>query len=465
MKKILLMALFALIATQTHGMEKQTPSKTTDEALSYKWIAENTKACPSCQARIEKVAGGCLHMTCRKCSHSFCWSCLKEFENNQSCQQYMYSKKCLNAMPPLIQACIANDTNRIKELLLDPDIDVNAEDDEYSPLGLAAANGNLEIFKLLVGHGAIIHNGSCLKPGILAIAARCNNDNVDLIEFIIQQGGKVYTEQYSPLSCAVLKGNEKICIALLKHVSHDPKQEFYATTDALFKLISQKNNSTTHIARMLINKGANVHLVNGAQMTLLMIAAVAQKVDLCKLLLESGANLYAQSATNKTVFNIIRPSEKINLLLNQAKDRSQALFQAIEQNNTQAITEIVKPLNVTNLPNPEGITPLRRTIELGNIDMCKELLKCGANPCLKDSNNLTAFDHASLNEQDGMLELLHVYTKGTLKNRCLRAIIEANEGDSDKIFSDRATKAHLNLLPSFIEIAEMKNDEDTHENN
>ena len=43
------------------------------------WIMENSKKCPGCSYQIEKNRG-CDHMTCIKCRHEFCWSCLADFQ-------------------------------------------------------------------------------------------------------------------------------------------------------------------------------------------------------------------------------------------------------------------------------------------------------------------------------------------------------------------------------------------------
>lgn len=52
--------------------------KTTDiEAKD--WILHHTKPCPKCDSKIEKN-GGCMHMTCRKCLHEFCWICGGDFK-------------------------------------------------------------------------------------------------------------------------------------------------------------------------------------------------------------------------------------------------------------------------------------------------------------------------------------------------------------------------------------------------
>uniref|UniRef100_S4RM68 Cullin 9 n=1 Tax=Petromyzon marinus TaxID=7757 RepID=S4RM68_PETMA len=49
------------------------------EALSKHLAKLISKRCPSCQAQIEKNEG-CLHMTCAKCNHGFCWRCLKPWK-------------------------------------------------------------------------------------------------------------------------------------------------------------------------------------------------------------------------------------------------------------------------------------------------------------------------------------------------------------------------------------------------
>lgn len=46
---------------------------------SRQWIMQNSKKCPQCPYRIEKNQG-CDHMTCIKCRHEFCWSCLADYQ-------------------------------------------------------------------------------------------------------------------------------------------------------------------------------------------------------------------------------------------------------------------------------------------------------------------------------------------------------------------------------------------------
>jgi len=57
------------------------------EKMSEIWIKNNTKKCPQCSVDIEKNQG-CMHMTCRKCKHEFCWICMGNWKGHQSCNAY-----------------------------------------------------------------------------------------------------------------------------------------------------------------------------------------------------------------------------------------------------------------------------------------------------------------------------------------------------------------------------------------
>uniref|UniRef100_A0A6B2L1I9 RBR-type E3 ubiquitin transferase n=1 Tax=Arcella intermedia TaxID=1963864 RepID=A0A6B2L1I9_9EUKA len=60
--------------------------KAADESENVQWITANTKKCTRCQSHIEKN-GGCMHMTCRKCGHEFCWLCRKDWKGHSACNK------------------------------------------------------------------------------------------------------------------------------------------------------------------------------------------------------------------------------------------------------------------------------------------------------------------------------------------------------------------------------------------
>lgn len=63
-----------------------------NEEETKRWLDENTKRCPNCGANINKN-GGCNHMTCKNCTHEFCWLCMEKytpnhFSSTSKCKQF-----------------------------------------------------------------------------------------------------------------------------------------------------------------------------------------------------------------------------------------------------------------------------------------------------------------------------------------------------------------------------------------
>ncbi|GAM20611.1 hypothetical protein SAMD00019534_037860, partial [Acytostelium subglobosum LB1] len=61
--------------------------KNEDDSETANWIQTHTQDCPKCHSAIEKN-GGCNHMTCKKCTHEFCWICMGDWKGHSSCNSY-----------------------------------------------------------------------------------------------------------------------------------------------------------------------------------------------------------------------------------------------------------------------------------------------------------------------------------------------------------------------------------------
>ncbi len=58
--------------------------KFSSESDNLLFIRAHTRMCPKCRSPIEKN-GGCMHMTCRKCKHEFCWICFADWRSHKAC--------------------------------------------------------------------------------------------------------------------------------------------------------------------------------------------------------------------------------------------------------------------------------------------------------------------------------------------------------------------------------------------
>ena len=72
------------IGMEKHKMTVAGEITGANDLASEIWLRANTKNCPKCKVKIQKN-DGCNHMTCKHCTHEFCWICMgpwKEHGNN-----------------------------------------------------------------------------------------------------------------------------------------------------------------------------------------------------------------------------------------------------------------------------------------------------------------------------------------------------------------------------------------------
>jgi len=77
-------------APATCEQNKLWMAKCRDDSETHHWIYANTQDCPKCKSAIEKN-GGCNHMTCKVCSHEYCWVCKRDWKGHSdyySCNKF-----------------------------------------------------------------------------------------------------------------------------------------------------------------------------------------------------------------------------------------------------------------------------------------------------------------------------------------------------------------------------------------
>lgn len=67
-------------------MLKEWAKVKAEDFEAHDWILRHTKPCPGCKINIQKQ-GGCMHMTCSKCRHEFCWTCMGRWAHHHVCNK------------------------------------------------------------------------------------------------------------------------------------------------------------------------------------------------------------------------------------------------------------------------------------------------------------------------------------------------------------------------------------------
>jgi ankyrin repeat protein len=294
-------------------------------------------------------------------------------------------------------------------------------------------------------------------------------------------GGYTHHHNISPLSLAIRKRLTPL-IKILLEAGANPNAEYpyYSNRSGsrpLCILEGAVKDGTQKAVALLLAYCGDLTEPNKHVHTALILAIQHGNYGAVSELIKAGANIWIKATeddigkelANKDALTVAREKgyQDIIQILKEYKRLTKLLFRAIETENEQkpiAYGLSIHPYLLNN-PNKKGITPLICAIQNGKFEICRLLLKKGALTHLRDNNGLTAFDHANAHEQPEILELLQLYAKDTLKNRCLRTIIEADESESAKIFDERTTEAQLSVLPSFVEIVEIEKNGNTHENN
>ena len=166
---------------------------------------------------------------------------------------------------PLIRAAMNNDLNGVKELLANG-VDVNVIDKDYrmTALGMATANGNIEMVQFLLWAGADVD-------------AKDGKGQTALMNLGVRSTAEV--------AKALLMARAKV----------DIQDE---DGDTALMIVAAEYN--LDLLPALLNAGASVHARNEEGQTALMLAARAGLIDNVKTLITAGANVHERDINGWT---------------------------------------------------------------------------------------------------------------------------------------------------------------------
>ncbi len=251
------------------------------------------------------------------------------------------------------------------------------------PLVRAARNGNLEIVKLLVEHGATIDIGK-ERGERTALIEAAGQGHVDVVKFLLEKGADVNARGngLTPLLLASAWGN----------------------------LPAGPPGDKTKTIYVLLENGADVNVQDESWLktgrTPLMYAVLQGDAALVEALLAKGARKDLKNKEGDTALSLAKKAklEYITQLLESSTAAGSAkpvdpavdpLFIAIKEGRPEAVKALIaKGVNV-NLRTETGSTPLMYAADRNQLAIVRILLSSGADVNAKNGVNNTALIYAS----------------------------------------------------------------------
>ena len=216
-----------------------------------------------------------------------------------------------------------------------------------TPLGRAAALGNLETAKLLIHGGAkvqaldsigypalfhatkvemaklLIDNGAPIAfvahdSGSTPMSCFIEASNAELLSYLLDKGAQVNPRgagAFSPLmlACSILKPEEGKCINIMSILLERGALVNQQQKDSGTALMVVCHGALERVKRveLLLAKGANLDLANAKGQTALMLATVKGHSEIVKVLLAKGANCELQDTEGETALMLASAATEV----------------------------------------------------------------------------------------------------------------------------------------------------------
>ncbi len=181
----------------------------------------------------------------------------------------------------LLKSIEDNNQNAV-QLFLSCGVDLEVRDERnWTPLMVAAFNGNLEFAKLLIQCGARVSPRD--KNGYTPLHWAAYNGHIDLVKMLLEKGAEPDNPSqfgWTALMQAATRGHLLTCAYLIFRGA-DVNQ---ATTDGWTSLHKAANNGHTEIVKLLLEKGANRYAKYQDGNTAIDLAIKAGHLDIVDML-------------------------------------------------------------------------------------------------------------------------------------------------------------------------------------
>ena len=172
---------------------------------------------------------------------------------------------------PLLYAAKAGDAEALKTLVKAQEVFLDYQDEEgFSAAMLAAVNGHVEAFRVLVYAGADVKLFNRSGDTVVSLSEKSGNlDMIEkvMLEYALEKDNRSMAGLFYALHCAARRGDVKA-------------------------------------VKLLSGKGYGLDVPDGDGYTPLMLAAIEGHGKMCEFLIKHGANCYAKNGRGKTLLDV-----------------------------------------------------------------------------------------------------------------------------------------------------------------
>jgi ankyrin repeat protein len=299
-------------------------------------------------------------------------------------------------------------------------VDVNTTESAagMTPLGIAAARGNLELAHLLLAADADIEPVN--DAGLTALATGVANGHLELVQLLLDAGADaaiVDKRGNNLLHHAVDAGNADIVALLLEQdgIDINRARDQYGSTP----LIMAARDNNVVMAQLLMDHGADLEVGDDWNDTPVNIAAYRGSLDVLKLLVARGA---ATNVVNTQGVEALEHSQNQNhaeveaylLSLQQAayadmtqEEKDEALLTAVRSDDAAMVAEMLAAgADVNTSEQSLGLTPIAIATVRHNLEIATLLLDADADVTVIDKQKNNLLHHAATHNSTEIAALL-----------------------------------------------------------
>lgn len=246
----------------------------------------------------------------------------------------------------------------------------------------AARNGNLIEMRALIGKVDI---NAIDKSGGTALMNAAINSRGDIIKYLLQVPGidvniRDKKENFTALIFASFLASAEIVKLLLQAAVDINAQKKDGWTALMF---ASRNDRLETVKLLLQMPNLNINAQNEDGQTALILAATVGHREMTEVLLNAPAvNIYAKNKEGKTALMVAQEkgNEAIAELIKNKIELSAKAFEAIRQQDLEALKLIVAQIGVDSVVNPDNNTLVDKAFQVNNSKIVEFLLGRAKDP-------------------------------------------------------------------------------------